>query len=198
MAGKGESKTSKRRVAAKARHTEFFNLRAAGFTLEEIARRFNVTKQSVDQAIQNLMSEMPSEAADRYRTLVTARLEKAYRFFEKEKRSGPKAERLNAAGRGARVAMELAKLHGCYVEVTMPVTQNNIQQLNVQQNATIYIDYTKFTEEQLERHARILTEHAQLLADVAERGAVGAGSHPEGNGASGNGHAPEVPPPVRP
>lgn len=80
MAGRGESKTSPRRIAAKERAKRALELRQAGATYEEIAEALGYEDRSGPyRAVKNALEELPREAAVELRRLEAMRLDRLQR-----------------------------------------------------------------------------------------------------------------------
>lgn len=80
VAGRGESKTSPRRIAAKERAKRALELRQAGATYEEIAEALGYEDRSGPyRAVKKALDELPREAAVELRRLEAMRLDRLQR-----------------------------------------------------------------------------------------------------------------------
>lgn len=86
--GRGESKTSQRRLQAHARAVQALELRKAGATYDAIAKRLGVTDAAVIKMVRNLLAETARQPADDVRELELHRLDTMILGLWQQARSG--------------------------------------------------------------------------------------------------------------
>ena len=118
MAGKGESMTSPRRVAAALRRTRIVQLRAAGMSNVEIARREGITEAAVRKGLRVALEHHGAEDVALLRAVQTRRLDEL-RLAVWQRALGGHLDSVHAV---LAIERELSKLHGTYA----PARQEHI------------------------------------------------------------------------
>ena len=77
--GRGEAKTSPKRIEVDRRRQEALQLRTAGFTYEMIAEKIGVSPSRAYEYVKKILQDTRTEAADEFRSVLLERLETALR-----------------------------------------------------------------------------------------------------------------------
>lgn len=176
-------------VKATVRALEAVKLREQNFSYREIAEIIGYNGPGTAQAaVRNLMRRMEKETAEEYREIVTARLEtqakQIFPFTVPQKIGDVVSLNTDAIREYRLIQMELAKLHGCYLEINVH-TGPNIGVQNVQQNVVVKLDLSTLNDQELELYGKLLSKAAPEPPPAHHDG----NGTPEGDVSSGNGTA---------
>jgi len=186
---KGGTKTTHpRQLDATKRALEALSLREQNLHYREIAERVGYNSpEAAQMAVSNILKRTVFESVDEYREIIRGRLEKQANnllpFTQPQKISGRNSISIDAVREYRMLQAELAKLHGCYVEVVVN-TGDHIGVQNVQNNVVMKLDLTKLNEKELEQYAGLLARLTPAESVPANGAAAAAGTPPGGNGAA--------------
>lgn len=195
---RGRSKAGHpQRIDATQRAIAAMDLRMQSMTYHEIARTIGYNSPEAARiAVARLIENTKSDTCIEYREIITQRLEKQAAqllpFTKPQKRGAIVEIPLDTIKEYRMLCMEIAKLHGCYVEVTVK-TGDNIETQNIQNNLAVQFDASKMTVKQLELYAQLLASTSSpsvsspiTVIDAIPDSQNGNGTHhPGGNGTNG-------------